>query len=128
LKLANGFHGSDAEWERLEKPLGRLDETLEQFAKRQALTLIKNERNWPDRTFRWGERPSMLIQIFLESVTGPSYTVWVSAYDDRSRAEYWEQKTLLKASSIEQLVQELPQLLSEAVLTVEKWEKAYAAG
>jgi hypothetical protein len=126
--LPNGFFGSGVEWERLEKPLSRIDDLLEQFAKHQRLTLIKNERNWPDRTFRWGSRPSRLIQIFLESEMGPSYTVWVSAYDDRSRAEYWKHKTLLKAVSIELLTEKLPQLLTDAILITEKWEKEYDAG
>ncbi len=126
--MANGFYGSDAEWQRLETPLERLDGILEQFAKREGLTLVKNERNWPDRTFRWGSHPTKLIQIFLEDDNAPSYTVWVSAYDDRSREEYWEQETLLKAVPIEQLIQQLPQLLSQAILIVDKWEKAYNTG
>lgn len=123
--MPNGFHGSEAEWERLEQPLRRLDDMLEGFAKRAGLTLVKNERNWPDRTFRWGNRPSKLIQVFLESASGPCYTVWACAYDDRSRAEYWKHETLLKAASIEQVAQQLPRLLSEAVLAVENWEKTY---
>ena len=109
-------------------PLKRLDGVLEEFAERRGLTLVKNERNWPDRTFRWGSRPSKLIQIFLEAEAEPSYTVWVSAYDDRSRTEYWEHKTLLKAAASEALTEKLPELLTDAILIAEQWERSYDAG
>jgi len=125
--MANGFHGSDDEWQRLESPLRRLDEVLEQFAERHGLALAKNEKNWPDRTFRWGTHPSKLIQVFLEDSAVPSYTVWASAYDDRSREEYWKHKTLLKAAPIEAIVRQLPQLLSEAMSLAKNWEMSYDA-
>lgn len=123
--MANGCYGTDAQWQRLEAPLERLDEILGRFAQHRGLTLIKNERDWPDRTFRWGTRPSKLIQIFPEDALTPAYTVWACAYDNRSRKEYWEHRTLLKAVPIESVIQQLPQLLSEAIRMVEKWEKAY---
>jgi hypothetical protein len=123
--MANRFHGRQEEWECIEHPLRRLDGILERFAEDRRLVLRKNERNWPDRSFRWGNRPNVLIQIFLESEKNVTYTLWISASDHRSRSEYWKHKTLLKAVPIDELAQQLPDLLNEAYATVNGWIDIY---
>ena len=125
--MANGFFGTQEEWERLEHPLRRLDGILERFASDNRLVLRKNVRNWPDRSFQWGDRPNILIQVFLESEKHATYTMWVSASDQRSRAEYWKHKTLLKAVPIDELAQQLPDLLKEAYATATEWIEIYDA-
>ena len=39
--MANGFLGSNDEWERIESPLQRLDNDLDAFADRHHLILVK---------------------------------------------------------------------------------------
>ena len=123
--MPNGYHGTAQGWERLERPLRRLDAILDEFAGRHRLALTRNERNWPDRCLRWGDRPAILIQLFLESETAPSYTMWVSAWDDRSRAEYWEHKTLIKSASIDELERQWPELLEAAYAIANQWVATY---
>jgi len=125
--MPNGYHGTPEGWEHLERPLKRLDSVLDEFASRHQLVLTRNERNWPDRSFHWGDRPAILIQVFLESETGPSYTMWVSASDDRSRAEYWKHRTLIKATSIDVLERQLPELLEAAYVVATEWVTTYHA-
>ncbi|MBZ5499658.1 MAG: hypothetical protein LAP85_24935 [Acidobacteriia bacterium] len=125
--MPNGFHGRQEEWDRIEHPLRKLDGMLERFARDKRLVLRKNERNWPDRSFRWGDRPNILIQVFLESEKQSTYTLWISAADHRSRADYWKHKTLLKAVPIDELAQQLPDLLKEAYATANEWIDIYNA-
>jgi len=123
--MANGFHRSNESWERIESPLKILDHTLNEFASRNRLILTKNERDWPNRSFRWGQQPNLLIEIFLESEKELTYTMWVSASDERSREEYWKHKTLFKAGPIDALERELPNLLQVAYGIAAEWIKAY---
>lgn len=123
--MPNGFHGTEHEWERLEAPLRRLDTVLDEFARSRNLTLSKNGSGWPERSFRWGAAPERLIQIFLENATTPSYTIWVSASDDRSRAEYWKHETLGKAVPRDFLEQQLPGLLVRAYERAMAWADEY---
>ena len=125
--MANGFHGTDERWDAIERPLRRLDSALDEFANRRQLTLTKNARSWPDRSFEWGKRPAILIQVFLESQWERSYTMWVSASDERSRSEYWQQQTLLKAAPIDVLERQLPELLETAYAIAAEWAKTYDA-
>lgn len=125
--MPNGFHGEEVEWERIEQPLRRLDRILDDFGNRHGLTVIRNERNWPDRSFRWGERPKLLIQVFLESETKLFYTMWVSGWDGRSRAEYWKHKTIVRAVSIDEIARQLPDLLERAYATAAEWVAEYRA-
>jgi hypothetical protein len=123
--VANGFYGTEEEWNRIENPLQKLDTDLQQFAEDHHLVLIKNAKNWPNRLFRWGETPEVLLQVFLESEKALTYTFWISACDNRSRAEYWKHKTLIKAAPIEVLERELPELLQRAYVTVSGWINEY---
>ncbi len=125
LIMANGFHGEQKDWEQLEKPLKRLDSILEKFTSAHRLVLTKNERNWPDRTIQWGDHPKVIIQVFLESEKESTYTMWVSASDERSRSEYWKHKTLLKSAPIDVLEQQLQDLLKKAHTTAIEWIGAY---
>jgi len=123
--MPNGFHGTPDEWKRIAAPLERLDSILGEFAVSRDLTLWKNSRNWPERSFRWGNAPERLIQIFLEDQTTLSYTMWISASDDRSRAEYWMQETLSKSVQIGIMERELPKLLARAYEKLTEWAQEY---
>jgi hypothetical protein len=126
--VANGFYGTEDEWIRLENPLGKLDAEMQKFAKTHQLVLIKNEKGSPNRSFRWGENPQILIQVYLESDKSLTYTLWVCASDNRSRAEYWKHQRLLKASPIDVLAEELPDLLQRAYAMANEWIKDYIKG
>ena len=126
--MPNGFHGTAGEWERIAAPLERLDSILAEFAVGRDLTLSKNARNWPERSFRWGNAPERLIQIFLEDEKTLSYTMWISASDDRSRAEYWMEETLSKSVPIDILEPDLPKLLARAYEKVAEWAEEYDRG
>ncbi len=123
--MANGFYGTEEEWNRIETPLQKLDAEMQNFAETHQLVLIKNEKGSPDRSFHWRENPKVLIQIFMESEKALTYTMWVSASDNRSRAEYWKHQTLIKASPIDVLEGELQELLQRAYTTANDWIKDY---
>ena len=123
--MPNGFHGSEEGWAALEGPLVELDDVLEGFAQEHGLVLTKNARGNPDRSFRWGQAPELLIQLFVESETGPTYTLWVSASDHRSRTDYWLHRTLIKAAPIHRLVEGLEELLAAAHAQAEAWRRDY---
>ena len=125
--MPNGFCGDQKDWDRIEGPLKRLDKTLEQFAEDHHLILKKNERNDPNRTFRWGVRPNLLIQVFNESEEYLTYTMWVSASDERSGAVYWKHKTLFKPRPIDLLEQQLPKLLESGYAIAMQWIAEYNA-
>jgi hypothetical protein len=123
--MANGFHGTDKQWERIVKPLRELDPILEEFGLEKALELGKNVKNWPNREFRWKNDLERLIEIFLESEKHLSWTLWVCAYEDRYKDRtsnrHWRRRTLAKAVSIDFMLENLPNLLEEGWLDVTAW-------
>lgn len=123
--MPNGFHGASNDWNRIEAPLRILDPILREFGRSKGLAMVSNERNWPDRSYRWGERPHLLIQLYLESEKELNYTLWVSAYDHRSREEYWKHETILKAASINDLKENLLESLTKAYAKASVWVKEY---
>lgn len=122
--MPNGHHGSDAEWERLESPLRQLDGVIEAFAKAHSLAVSKNARGWPNRSMRWGDPLSRLIQIYLEDEKQLTFALWVSAYEDRDGVRYWKKHTLRERMTAEVLLGELPRDLVEAFDRVSSWSKA----
>ena len=56
ISMANeGWHGTQEEWGRIERPLLELDPVIDDFAKRARLAVTKNLKDWPERSLRWRE-------------------------------------------------------------------------
>ncbi len=119
--MANGFYGSNSEWERITVPLERLDPELERFARDKGLTLGKNTKNWPDREFRWEDTLRRLIQIYLADQEQLTWTMWICANEDPSSKRFLKKQTLLDAVPIEDLESQLSELLESAWATVSGW-------
>ncbi len=119
--MANGFYGDSDAWDRISLPLLLIDPKLERFAKAKGLELKRNAKNWPDREFRWRDDLDRLIQIFLESEENLTWTMWITASEDRSGKQYSRSKTLAKAVRIEQLEKQLDELLDHGWDEVTSW-------
>ena len=119
--MPNGFHGSDAEWQRIEAPLQRLDAKLDAFSERWNVHLTRSARNWPSRSLEWGEPVRRLIQIFLADETSLKFNLWLCASEDRGGERYWKQDFLKKEVPISEIDAELPELLERGRLLLESW-------
>ena len=82
--MANGFHGSEKEWRRLEEPLVRIDGLLTAFAERHGLELGRNYRG-ADRSLRFKDALSRTIWVYASDKYGRSgtYDVSIVAFRDR---------------------------------------------
>jgi hypothetical protein len=119
--MPNGFHGSQESWDRIEGLLRPLDPVLEAFAGQHGMSLGRNYRSWPERSLRWGEAVSRLIQIYLEDEDPPTWKVWVCASEDRDSRRYWKREDLREKVRIEEISNDLATLLEEARRVVEQW-------
>jgi len=119
--MPNGFYGKRSEWKRMTKPLKSIDRTLKQFASEQGLKLLRDTRNWPERSFRWGYPIERLIQIYLVDESGLTWNLWCSAVEDRADGRYWKRTFLRKDVTIEEISAQLPELLREAYSQVTGW-------
>lgn len=122
--MPNGFYGKRGEWKRLTKPLKALDRTLKQFASEQGLSLLRDTRNWPERSFRWGDPIERLIQIYLADDSRLTWTFWICVVEDRTDGRYWKRALLKEEVSIEEISEHLPELLREAYAQVTTWTAA----
>jgi len=120
--MPNGFHGTKADWERVEAPLRALDNKLESFSKRHGIALSRNGRNWPDRSLVWGSPVRRLIQIFLADEEGLTYNVWICASEDRDNKRYWKQELLRSAVAVTEIEAELTDLLERGRALLESWD------
>jgi hypothetical protein len=119
--MANGFHGPQSQWDKLEIPLRALDGELRAFAERYGIALSSNSRNWPDRSIVWGSPIRRLIQIYLADEERVTYSVWVCASEDRGDKRYWRRELLKEAVSIGEIAAELPELLERSRSLLERW-------
>ena len=119
--MANGFHGSKAQWERLEMPLRALDSDLQTFSKRSGIPLSSGGKNGPDRSLAWGESIRRLIQIYVAEEEAPTYNFWVCAVEDRGGERYWRQEFLRKSVPIGDIAIDLPGLLERGRVLLESW-------
>ena len=92
--MPNGFHGKRSEWKRMTAPLKGIDRILKLFASAQGLTLLRNTRNWPERSFRWGSPIERLIQVYLADESRLTWNLWLCACEDRADGRYWKRKFL----------------------------------
>lgn len=120
--MPNGFHGSKAQWERIESPLRVLDEGLESFSKQYGIRVTRNTRNWPDRSLIWGEPIRRLIQIYLADEEHLTYHFWLCASEDRGDKRYWKHQFLKEEASASEISGELGNLLERGRTLLESWD------
>ena len=121
--MPNGFQGSPQEWERISKPLERLDDKLYAFVADKGLPLQHNNRSWPNREIRWLYQIERLIEIYLEDDKEMTWTLWICAYQYANSIRLRKQKTILKAVSIDELYVDLEDSLELAYEKVCSWNK-----
>jgi hypothetical protein len=120
--MANGgWYGTPEEWQRLEAPLLAIDPVLEGFASTYGLSLSKNSKDSPERSLRWGDNPSLLIQVYLESEVGPSWNCWLCCSEDRGDARYWRKDFAFRAERVESFDEQLPTLLENSFNRLDAW-------
>jgi hypothetical protein len=120
--MANGFHGSKAQWERIESPLRAFDAELDSFSTRFGIPLSRNGKNWPDRSFVWGEPIRRLIQIYLADEERLTYNFWICASEDRGSKRYWKREFLKEKVPAPEMLVELPELLERGRALLERWD------
>jgi hypothetical protein len=120
--MPNGFHGSKAQWERIESPLRALDGELDAFSARYGIPLSRNQRNWPDRSLTWGEPVRRLIQIYLADEEQLTYNVWLCASEDRGNKRYWKRQFLKEKVPASEIADCLKELLERGRALLETWD------
>jgi hypothetical protein len=123
--MANGFHRSRAEWQRVEKPLQALDERLDEFAKRYGMALTRNDKDSPCRSIRWGDRIKRHIAIYVEDVEQLGYSMCFSAVEIRGSKRYWKREFPKQRVPIGELNDELLDLLERGRLLLNSWESEH---
>ena len=119
--MANGFHGTNEEWNRIAILLESLDPVLEEFASSKEIPLGKNTKNWPDRELRWVDDLHRLIQIYLQNEKELTWTLWICAYQLGESEHIWQHETIIKDVSISELQINLESLIEEAWDKVSNW-------
>jgi hypothetical protein len=120
--MANGgWYGTPEEWQRLEGPLLTIDPLLEQFARTHGLDLSKNAKDSPERSIRWGDNPSFLIQVYLQDESGPSWNLWLCCSEDRSDGRYWRRDFPVRDERVDSFQERLPALLEESFSHLQAW-------
>ena len=119
--MPNGFHGTAEEWERIEAPLKRLDDTLADYAKRHGLALSRNYHNWPERSLRWGAAIERFVQIYLANEKQLTFNLWLCAFEDRGSKRYWKQRVVKECVPIDEIEKNLEPLLDAARTEVDAW-------
>ena len=119
--MANGFHGTNEEWNRIAILLESLDPVLEEFASSKEIPLGKNTKNWPDRELRWVDDLHRLIQIYLQNEKELTWTLWICAYQLGESEHIWQHETIIKDVSISELQIHLESLIEEAWDKVSNW-------
>jgi hypothetical protein len=121
--MANGFQGKRSEWKRITEPLKMIDRALKLFASEQGLKLLRNTRDWPERSFRWGFPIERLIQIYLVDESRLTWSLWLCATEDRADGRYWKRQFLKEEVSMQEISDHLPELLREAYSQVTGWSE-----
>jgi hypothetical protein len=123
--MANGgWYGTRAEWERQEAPLLKLDPTISSFADEHSLALARNHKDWPERSLRWGQNPSCLMQLYLADADALTWHLWLCCTEDRGRDRFWRQERLIDGEHISTFAPRISSLLREGYLRLEEWKAA----
>lgn len=120
--MANGgWYGTSEEWQRLEGPLLTIDPVLEAFSVRHGIELLKNEKDSPGRSFRWGDNPGFLIGFSLQDEATLSWNLWLCCFEDRDDSRYWRNEYAIREEPVEAFGPQLDSLLEESFARVEAW-------
>jgi len=116
-----GWHGTREEWSRIEGPLLELDPIIDDFASKASLTVTKNLKDCPERSMRWGNSISCLIQIYLEDPQNITWNIWICCSSDNSNKRYWKRKFLIEKKVASDFKDRLPELLAEGRAHLIEW-------
>jgi hypothetical protein len=119
--VPNGYHGGEADWSRLEAPLRDIDPILEAFASAKQLTLTRNLRGEPERSLHYSSAVRRLIQLYVESASGPTFNVWVCASEDRGLERYWKRDFIARSVTPDELRKSLETWLEAAHDQLLRW-------
>jgi len=120
--MANGgWYGTKKEWERIENPLLQVDSILDDFAQETGMSMTKNHKDWPERSFEWGSDTRCLIQLFLVDASDLIFNLWLCASQDRGRERFWKQDTPIKEQRVEQFRDSLAGELRKGHQRVVEW-------
>jgi hypothetical protein len=123
--MANGFDGSNEDWQRLEAPLLEVDDHLAGFARAHNFRFVKNAQNWPNRRIEWDSgKIHRCIQITVTNDAQlPRAHIGLLARVDRNRKRYLRNELLRRDSSWAEISDSLGALLEEARATLESWSE-----
>jgi hypothetical protein len=119
-----GWYGSREEWEGLEAPLLSLDEAISTFAGGRSITLSKNHKDWPERSMRWAQNPSCLMQLYLADADSLTWHLWLCCSEDRGRNRFWRQERLIDGEPVSSFAPHISDLLREGYQRLEQWKAA----
>jgi hypothetical protein len=103
------------------KPLKGIDRSLKQFGSEHGLELLRDTRNHPERSFRWGSPVERLIQIYIVDEAQLTWNLWICAVEDRADGRYFKREFLREGVPMQEIADHLPELLHEAYSQVTGW-------
>ncbi|HEX8149826.1 MAG TPA: hypothetical protein VF591_21780 [Pyrinomonadaceae bacterium] len=117
--MANGFHGTREEWERMEAPLLALDEALTRFAQEKGVELEKNYHSLPNRRLTWNRGGvTRSMQITIQDENAQTLYVTFFAWQDKGRDRYGKWVRHFDGISPDALREDLTRLLEEGYETL----------
>ena len=120
--MANGgWYGTKDEWERIEGPLLEVDSILDDFASETGMTISKNYKDFPDRSFVWGDDVRCLIQLYLVDEKDLTFNLWLCASQDRGRKRFLKKDTPIKEQRVEQFKDSLAGELRKGHQRLVEW-------
>lgn len=119
--MANRSYFESEEAWKLATTLEAIDPTLETFAQAHRLTLSRNSKGHPERSLRWGDGPSCLIQIYLDGLTNPTWALWLCCHEDRDGSRYMRSQFLLENVELVVIERDLPALLKNGRGILNDW-------
>jgi len=120
--MANGgWYGTKEEWDRIEGPLLQVDSILDEFALETGMTISKNYKDWPGRSFEWGVDTRCLIQLFLVDAKDLTFNLWLCVSQDRGRKRFWKQDTPIKEQRVKEFKDSLAEELRKGHRRLVEW-------
>ena len=120
--MANGgWYGTQDEWERLEAPLIGLDAIIDDFAAARPVLLTKNSKGWPERSLRWYQSPSCLMQLYLADEREITWNLWLCCSQDRGADRYWRREFLIEGLPAASFSENLASLLETGYDRLNSW-------